>query len=130
MKTIYRQTIIKTTILVSSISVAVLLAFVSGCATARQTEDLLSAAGFKAQPAITAPQQAHLKSLPDHKVSSVRKDGNQYFVYPDVARNVLYVGQSAQYEQYKKLRAQQALTEEQINPAEEREIQTSVWGAW
>jgi hypothetical protein len=113
-----------------TLGVAALVAFVIGCTTTKQTENLLSAAGFKAQPAITAAQQAHLKSLPDHKVSSVKKDGKQYFVYPDVARNVLYIGQSAQYEQYKKLRAQQELADEQINPAEENEIQTAVWGAW
>ncbi len=112
------------------LAVAAAFAFVTGCSTTRQTEDLLSAAGFKAQPATTAPQQAHLKSLPDHKVSSVRKDGKQYFVYPDVARNVLYTGQSAQYEQYKKLRAQQQLADEQPGPYEQEEIQTSVWGAW
>ena len=120
----------KSTTFFLTLGVAALAAFVVGCTTTQQTENLLSSSGFKATPATTVQQQAHLKSLPAHKVSSVQRDGKQYFVYPDVARNVLYVGQSAQYEQYKKLRAQQKLAEEQPSPYEEREIQTSVWGGW
>ena len=106
---------------------AALLALVSGCATTKQTEDLLSAAGFKAQPATTQAQQAHLKSLPAHKVSSVQKGGKQYFVYPDVAHNVLYVGQEAQYQEYRKLRQQE---EEQVHPADQTEFNAALWGDW
>lgn len=128
MKTETRQTSSSTTLLLSSVFAALLLALVSGCASTRQTEDLLSKAGFKTHPAVTAQDQAQLKSLPAHKVSAVTKDGKHYFVYPDAARNLYYVGQSAEYEQYKKLRAQLQLAEEQINPAEEMQIQTSVAG--
>ena len=116
--------------LLTTVLATILLALISGCATTKQTEDLLSAAGFKAQPATTPEQQAHLKSLPAHKVTTVQKDGKQYFVYPDVAHNVLYTGQRAQYEEYKKLRQQQQMAEEQIQPAEQMEIKSAVWGQW
>jgi hypothetical protein len=109
---------------------AVLLTLVSGCATTKQTEDLLSAAGFKAQPATTPEQQAHLKALPAHKVTSVQKDGKQFFVYPDVAHNVLYTGQSAQYQEYQKLLRQNQMAEEQVNPSEQMQMNWSVWGQW
>ena len=122
------QTITRMTVMISSLWVAALLAFVSGCATTKNTEELLSAAGFKAHPATTAQQQAHIKSLPAHKVSAVQKGGKTYYVFPDVARNVLYVGQSAEYEQYKKLRRQQELADEQDNPAEQLQVETAVWG--
>ena len=120
----------KITLLACSISAAILLAFVSGCASTRQTEDLLTAAGFKAHPATTAQQQAQLKALPAHKVSTVQKDGKQYFVYPDAARNVYYVGQSAEYEQYKKLRAQQQLAEDQLSPIDQSQVNFMTSGAW
>jgi len=128
MKSIYRRIIKKSAILTGSLSVAALLALVPGCASTKQTEGLLSAAGFKTHPATTPQQQAHLKSLPAHKVSAVQKDGKTYYVFPDVARNVLYVGQSTEYEQYKKLRRQQDLAEEQLNPAEEMQLQSALWG--
>jgi hypothetical protein len=120
----------KITTLLTTLNAIVLLALVSGCATTKQTEDLLSAAGFKPQPATTPEQQAHLKALPAHKVSSVQRDGKQYFVYPDVAHNVLYIGSSDQYQEYQRLRKQQQLAEEQNTPAEQMQINWSVWGGW
>ena len=127
MKTTRSEAIRKMAVLIGSLCVAVLIAFVSGCATTKQTEDLLSAAGFKAHPATTAQQQAHLKSLPAHKVSVVQKGGKTYYVFPDVTKNVLYVGQSAQYEEYQKLRAQQDLAAEHT-PAEQMQVETALWG--
>jgi hypothetical protein len=119
----------KTLIRLAAIHAAVLLALVSGCVTNKQTEDLLTAAGFKAQPATTPEQQAHLKSLPAHKVTTVQRGGKQYFVYPDAAHHVLYVGQSAQYEQYQKLLAKE-MAEYENTPAEDMETNYAVWGDW
>jgi hypothetical protein len=53
-------------------------------------------------------------------------DGKVYFVYPDVAQNVLYVGQNAQYQRYQQLREQNQLGQEQLNAAEVN----ADWGAW
>ena len=49
-------------------------------------------------------------------------------MYPDTAKNVLYVGESAQYDEYQKLRKQQAWAEEQANPAAEMQTATALWG--
>src|SRR5688572_247404 len=100
----HKPTMKNATTLIAVVFSAALFGIVSGCATMVQTEDLLTGAGFKARPAITAEQQAQLKSLPARKVSSVQKDGKTYFVYPDAARNVVYIGQNAEYQRYKQLR--------------------------
>jgi N-methylhydantoinase A/oxoprolinase/acetone carboxylase beta subunit len=105
---------------------ASLLALAVGCATTMRTEDLLSAAGFKIVPATTPELQARLKTIPAHKVTMVQRDGKEYFVYPDVTQNVLYVGQNAQYQRYQQLREQNQLAQEQLHAAE----LNADWGAW
>ena len=113
------------------IGAAALVTFVTGCATTKQTENLLSAAGFKAMPATTPQQQAHLKSLPPHKVTMVQRDGKTYYVFPDQAHQVLYVGQDAQYQEYQKLRLQNQMAEEQAQAAEmNSEAGWTAWGAF
>jgi len=114
-------------LLACSFLAAVLIALGSGCASTKQTEDLLTAAGFKARPATTTAQQAQLKSLPARKVSTVEKGGKKYYLYPDAAKNVIYVGDSAQYEQYQKLRKQQQWAEEESNPAVQLQDDTAFW---
>ena len=111
-----------------TLGVAALVTFVVGCTTTQQTENLLSAAGFKATPATTAQQQAHLKTLPAHKVTLVVRDGQTYYVYPAPAQQVLYVGQAAQYQEYQKLRLQKQMAEDQAQAAEMNS--EPGWGAW
>ncbi len=120
----------KWTNLLNSLFAAVLLAFLSGCASTRQTEDLLTAAGFKTVSATTPARQALLKSLHAGKISSVQQDGKQYFVYPDASRNVLYTGQAAQYEQYKKLHAQKQLANDQLLQVEQTQLQVPTQVDW
>ena len=127
MKTAPPSTINTLTLLACSAFAAVLLACGSGCASTKQTEDLLTAAGFKARPATTPAQQAKLKSLPAHKVSPVEKGGKKHYLYPDAARNVVYVGDSAQYEEYRKLRKQQAWEAEESNQAVQLQDETLLW---
>ena len=107
-----------------------LLTVLSGCATPKQTEELLSRAGFKAVPATTPQQTDQLKTLRPHQITKVQRGGTQYFVYPDPAHNILYVGQSAQYEEYKKLRKSQQWAEEENNLAATNEWNFTVWGDW
>ena len=116
------------TYLLSIIGTVALVAFALGCSTTKQTENLLSAAGFKAMPATTPQQQAHLKTLPPHKVTMVQRDGKTYYVYPDQAHQVLYVGQDAQYQEYQKLRLQKQLAKDQVQAAEMNS--ESGWTAW
>ena len=78
-----------------------------GCAGTTQPlpdETQLSAAGFKVVVANTAEQRAHLQSLPPGKVTAVQRTGTHFFVYPDAARNQVYVGTQKEYEAYRRLR--------------------------
>jgi hypothetical protein len=119
------------TYLLSIIGTAALVAFALGCSTTKQTENLLSAAGFKAMPATTPQQQAHLKTLPPHKVTMAVRDGKTYYVYPDQAHQVLYVGQDAQYQEYQKLRLQNQMAEDQVQAAEmNSDLGWTAWGAF
>jgi hypothetical protein len=110
---------------------AALLVLAGGCAGPHQTEDLLAASGFKIIPANTPEQQTHLKTLPNHKISMVQRNGKEYFVYPDAEHNVLYVGQNAQYQQYQKLREQRQLAQERANSNMLlSDPGWDVWGPW
>ena len=107
------------------------LVLLAGCASTAQTENLLSAAGFKMMPATNTVQQTHLKALPAHKVTSVTRNGTLYFVYPDVRQNVLYIGQQPQFNQYQKLRLQKQMAEEQVEAAQmNAEDAFAPWGGW
>ena len=75
---------------------------------------MLLAAGFKVIPATTPDQQQQLKTLPAGKVSAVRRKGQNYFVYPVHARNILYVGKNTQYLAYQQL-AQKAQVQVLVN---------------
>lgn len=115
----------------SRIGAAALLALAVGCATNRTTENRLAAAGFKCVPADTPERLAHLKTLPAHKVSAVERDGQTYFIYPDVKNNLLYVGQQAQYQQYLTLREQEKLALERAEAANINvESGWGMWGPW
>jgi len=117
--------------LFSLFSLAALLALAAGCSTTKQTESLLSAAGFQIMPATTPEQKAHLKTLPAGKVTTVQRAGKTYFVYPDAAKQVAYVGQQPQYQEYQKLRLQKQMAEDQLQAAElNSEPGWNAWGVW
>jgi hypothetical protein len=91
-----------------------LLTFGVGCATTQQTENLLTEAGFKTVAASTPKQQQSLKTLKPGKITSVKRSGKTYFVFPDPAQNQLYVGDQAQYQKYRQLRLQKKLSDEKV----------------
>jgi hypothetical protein len=112
------------------LATAALVALAIGCTTTKERENMLSAAGFKMVPANTPERQAHLKSLPADKITPVQRNGTTYYTFPDPKNNVLYVGQEAQYQQYRKLRYQKQLADEQLETAQMNENAWGAWGAW
>ena len=107
------------------------IAVAIGCSTTKQKENMLSAAGFKRVPADTPERQAHLKSLPADKITAVQREGTVYYTFPDPKNNVLYVGQEAQYQQYRRLRYQKQLADERLEAAElNQDTAWGVWGPW
>ena len=79
-----------------------LMFVIPGCATspAKRTEALLAQSGFKPVKVATAAQQQRMNALPAARLSRVQRKGQTYYVYPDPARNLLYVGNKAQYDAY------------------------------
>lgn len=112
--------------------------FLTGCESNKQfKENALLRAGFKTVPATTPAQQAHLMALSQTKISPVQRNGVRYYVFPDVANNVLYVGRQAEYNVY---RANKRAQERELDY--QMETQSSFisndayltsfasWGAW
>ena len=106
------------------------IAFMVGCSTTSQRENMLTAAGFKMVPADTPARQAHLNSLPADKITPVQRQGTIYYVFPDPKHNVLYVGQQPQYQEYQKMRLQKQMANEQLEAAQMNENAWGVWGPW
>lgn len=94
---------------------AVSALFSTGCAAiqrleAKDTERLLSAAGFHMWPAATPEQQGDFRSMPPNRIVSRTKDGNVEYTYadPDECRCV-YVGGEKEFSEYERLRVQKEI---------------------
>jgi len=88
-----------------ALGAAILLIMTPGCATSKgkQMESYLTAAGFKQLPATNATQERQVQMTPPGRLSLVKRKGQVYYVYPNRAKNLLFVGQKAQYENYQNL---------------------------
>ncbi|CAI8826096.1 hypothetical protein [Methylocaldum szegediense] len=119
-----------------------LLAFVmlgglwSSCATveadrARNTEQLLAAAGFKVRPADNPEQLAHVQTLTQHKLVPHEKDGTVYYVYADASTcRCIYWGPEEAYQRYQRLAAEREIAEDQRMAAEMNEDAAMNWELW
>jgi len=116
--------------------VAMLAGLGSSCATmeadrARDTEQLLAAAGFKVRPADTPEQLAHVKTLTQHKLVPHEKNGTVYYVYADATTcRCVYWGPEEAYQRYQRLAAQQRIAEDQRMAAEMNEDAAMNWELW
>jgi len=124
--------------LIKSLAVLTLLALATGCMTNTQFKEAnLTQAGFKSLPANTPERQAHLKTLSTTKVTSLKRNGQTYYVFPDPAKNVLYVGRQAEYDAYKKLKLGQQQRADYDMAVQNDFISTdadltsfNTWGTW
>ena len=99
-----------------------------GCSTTEPTENLLTAAGFKMLQVTNSQQRAHLDNLPEGRFITVHRNGTLYYTYPDAPKQVLYVGQREQYQQYLMLRLQEQMADSQLKAVAEQPWE--VWGPW
>lgn len=94
---------------------------------------MLVASGFKSITPKTAAQQQKLQKLPLGKVTMIQKTGKTYYIFPDPAHNLAYVGGPKQYRQYQQLRADNKLAKESLETADvyqDAAMQWSLWGGW
>src|SRR5436190_1725937 len=108
-----------------------------GCASTqtstRNRESMVAASGFKTITPKTAAQQQKLQNLPAGKVTMIQKKGKTYYIFPDPAHNLAYVGGTNQYQQYQQLRADNRLAKESLETGDmyqDTEMEWSVWGGW
>ena len=103
----------------------------SGCASTRETEQLLSASGFKIIPAATPEQKAQLRTVRQGTLTMVQRDGKVYFVFPNRKLQVLYVGRQEQYDHYQELRFEQKLAQRRMHAVQMgTEAAFSPWSGW
>jgi hypothetical protein len=71
------------------LTASVFIALAIGCSTTstKDRESMLSAAGFKMITADTPEKEAHLKSLPANEITTVKREGIQYYVFPSAGKN-------------------------------------------
>ena len=82
-------------------------------------EQLLTAAGFKMKPADTPEKLAHLKSLPQDKITPNEKDGVVYYIYADVDNcQCFYWGLDQSYQNFMLLQEQKNIADEDRMSAE------------
>jgi len=117
-------------IVVKGLAALTLLALAVGCTSLQSKENMAVAAGFKALTPSKPSQVARLKSLPADKVTRITHKGKTYYVLPDVANNVAYVGGPQQYQSYQQLRLAKQMSDQRLEAAEMNEDASMNWGAW
>jgi hypothetical protein len=92
----------------------------AGCATmeAASQESLLQKAGFQSRTPTTAKQKAAYAKLPAYQLHQGTSKGRTIYAYKDEKAGVVWLGNQAQYAQYKQLATNAKLKEDQITPAE------------
>src|SRR5215471_4909816 len=102
-------------IAISSLCAAALIALLPACSATEtattsatgsdsQMVAQLTAAGFAPYTAKTDEQRAHIQSLPAGKIVKVIWHKKGMWVYPDAANNQVYVGNSQDYQNFRKAR--------------------------
>jgi hypothetical protein len=102
----------------------------AGCAAMESAsqESLLQKAGFQSRTPTTAEQKAAYAKLPAYQLHRGMLKGRTIYAYKDEKAGVVYLGNQAQYAQYKQLAVNAKLKEEQFTPAEtaleEKDVRT------
>ena len=122
----------------------VLTGFAFGCSSAAgapppgdtQVEQVLINSGFRVKPASTAAKRAQLRALADNEFTTVKQNGNTYYLYPDKKDNRLYAGDHYAYRAYENFFKNKKLREKgvavwEINPGDKSNNRTiQVWEEW
>ena len=92
----------------------------AGCTTMQPAsqESLLQKAGFQSRTPTTAQQKAAYAKLPANQLHQVTWKGRTLYGYKDEKAGVVWVGNEAQYAQYKQLATNAKLSQDQITPAQ------------
>ena len=105
----------------------------TACATRQERvekrEDLLSAAGFRIQPADTPERRASLGQLPPDRLVRQTRGGQVTYLYADpLVCGCLYAGDQGAYDRFRRETFQRQLADERLTAA--TEISDWGWGPW
>jgi hypothetical protein len=106
-----------------------------GCASlgSGDTEQLLSAAGFRSRTPTTPKQIEIFNSLPPYKVERRMVQGKVLYTYADPKRNLLFIGGETEYQQYTRLGLQQQISMNNLAAAQINQataMSMDAWGPW
>lgn len=95
-------------------------------APARTMPEMLTEAGFKAYPAGTSQEMAHLQVCPKDTLMIHERQGSMCYAFADPASKSMYMGDEAAYRRFK------ALLEKQERKIMEQRIQDDpqFWNLW
>lgn len=107
----------------------------SGCASlgSGDTEQLLSAAGFRSRTPTTAKQIEIFNSLPPYKVERRVVQGKVLYTYADPKRNLVFIGGEKEYQEFRRLGLQQQISMNNLAAAQINQstaMSMDAWGPW
>jgi hypothetical protein len=104
----------------------------SGCAStrARNTESLLSAAGFRTVTPKTPQQQTCYEALPARELQRREAEGKVTYAYADKKEGILYVGNEQNYQRFQELAHQERVAEQQLQAAQMNQTASINWSFW
>jgi hypothetical protein len=107
------------------------LTMFTGCASTRKTEAMLSEAGFGRFKADTYEQTNHLQSLPADRLTVIQLGGKTFYVFPDPARNQIFVGNTEQYQTYQQILSYSELERgSRVEASLDPPLSDGRWAAW
>jgi hypothetical protein len=100
--------------------IAICALVLAGCAAMESAsqESLLQKAGFQSRTPTTAQQKAAYAKLPANQLHQVTLKGRTLYGYKDEKAGVVWLGNEAQYAEYKRLATTAKLKQDQITPAQ------------
>jgi hypothetical protein len=96
--------------LISIVPAMALIVFIPACATqtgsvaSSNVQAVLVQSGFKVRTATTPQQRQRLERLPEHQFTTVKQNGENFYVWADKPNNQLYSGSEQAYHAYKEHR--------------------------
>jgi hypothetical protein len=95
--------------LLLALALSVLVAGGVAAAAPRVDESELLTLGFKVLVATTPAQKDWVQRLAPGQIRAMQRNGKKFFIYPDAARNQIYVGGAQEYEAYRQLHPESKL---------------------
>jgi hypothetical protein len=89
--------------ILSALAVSMFVAASAAAAPPRIDESELLASGFKVLVATTSVQKEWVQHLPRGQIRPMQRTGKKFFIYPDAARNQIYIGGPKEYDAYHQL---------------------------